>query len=65
MAKSRGRCKVCGHTVSVGSSDTPPGIAAEGVMEGIQDHIFREHCDDDFNLIEGDYDGVGNAWEHV
>lgn len=65
MTQSKGRCKVCGTTVTVGSSETPMDIAAEGVMESIQDHIFREHCDSDFNLIEGDYPGVAQAWEYV
>lgn len=65
MVQSKGRCKVCGHTVAVGSSDTPMDIAAEGVMEAIQDHIFRDHCDDDFTLVEGDYAGVAQAWEYI
>ncbi len=67
MAQSTGRCKVCGTTVSVGDSETPPGIAAEGVMEGIQEHIFREHCNADLELVEGTdrFDSVGQAWEHV
>lgn len=65
MATSKGKCKICGTTVTVGDSDMPPGIAAEGVMESIQEHIFQEHCDADLNLVESDYDGVGNAWEYV
>lgn len=65
MAYSKGKCKVCGHTVQVGSEDMPPGIAAEGVMESIQEHIFTDHCDESLELVEGDYESVGSAWEHV
>lgn len=65
MASSTARCKICGETRSVNSPDAPPEIAAEGVMEAIQEHIFRHHCDDDLNLVEGDYAGVGSAWEYV
>ena len=66
MAKASGRCKICNETVTVGGRDTPPGIAAEGVMESIQEYIFREHCDGDFQLVEGadEYDGVGDAWTY-
>lgn len=33
MTQSKGKCKVCNYTVTVGSDNTPPDIAAEGVME--------------------------------
>jgi hypothetical protein len=65
MAKAKGRCKICDKVVHSGSKETPPDIAAEGIMEGIQEHIYQEHCDDDFNLIEGDYDNVSEAWEYL
>lgn len=65
MAQSKGRCKICGHTIKVGDRDTPPGIAAEGVMEGIQEHIFQKHCDSNLELETDEYDNVGSAWEHV
>jgi len=65
MARSKGKCKICGATVTVGDADTPPGIAAEGVMEGVQEHIFQEHCNSDLELVEGDYSSVGKAWEHI
>lgn len=63
MAKSKGQCKICGHYVTVGGRNTPPDIAAEGVMESIQEHIFQEHCDNEGNIIEEDYDNIRNAWE--
>lgn len=65
MAKSNGKCKICSKTVTVGSSETPPDIAAEGVMESIQEHIFQEHCDDNLELKTNEYDSVGQAWEYV
>lgn len=65
MARSRGKCKICNHTVTVGQTDTPRGIAAEGVMEAIQEHIFKEHCNEDLELIDGDYTDVGNAWVYM
>lgn len=65
MSTSKGKCKICGMTVSIGDSDMPPGIAAEGVMESIQEHIFQEHCNNDFDLIEGEYTKISNAWEYT
>jgi hypothetical protein len=65
MVQLEGRCKVCEGTVTVGSPGTPMDIAPEGVMEAIQEHIFQAHCDDDYNLIEGDFPSVGKAWEYV
>lgn len=65
MVRSTGKCKICGYTVNVGKTNTPPDIAAEGVMESIQEHIFRHHCNSNLNLIEGDYESVGKAWKYI
>lgn len=65
MASAKGRCKICDYTASVGSADTPRDIAAEGVMESVQNHIFDKHCDDNLELEVDEYDSVGNAWEYI
>lgn len=65
MAKAYGKCKICNYRVSVGDNETPPDIAAEGVMESIQDHIFQHHCNADYELNEGSYDSVSDAWEYA
>ena len=68
MVTSKGRCKICGHTVKVGNSKTPPDIAAEGVMEGIQEHIFQNHCGGGYELVgeaAEEFESVFKAWEHV
>jgi hypothetical protein len=65
MSYSTGKCLICGEKRTVGADDMPPGIAAEGVMESIQEHIFQEHCNDELELETDMYDGVGSAWEYV